>query len=467
MKCNRIPGNKTFTHQTDWKWTNHRLAWVRKAKNQPTTELRVAMPLQSSRRYQNESKVTLKLPSDMKENDTENDIQEISTTSEVQEMEITTETPFSTELLETETELPDITTLKSQTEFKGTTELPDPPEFSTQTENTIKAKNTMEEMTTEATNLELEANNSVQKAAKMTHEEDVKNKEKIAVATVLREEEEEEGAKAEKEKMSAVLQQNSDKEQKILQASSLAIPQKQQQQQQSNEEIPENSLKNNENSRKKENLKEDKSVRPLTTEATAEVVIEKEFFNATDALQEEKDVTIEEQRIGVEVAAFEASEAAEANTKKVVKESEKEILHTSTEKTTEKQFNYAETKVKVEQNPRRMFQGWRYRLQTILRTLEEEARLKKRIQDEERKDFEKQQQKKSTSHKLLRTTVASSAATSRRPSPPPARSQQEATDEVEAIQIDSSWQRQQEPKDLSTTLTLPFTTQEILGKILN
>ena len=303
----------------------------------------------------------------------------------------------------------------------------------------------------------------------MTHEEDVKSKEKIAVATVLREEEE--GAKAEKEKMSAVLQQNSDKEQKILQASSLAIPQKQQQQQ-SNEEIPENSLKNNENSRKKENLKEDKSERPLTTEA-GEVVIEKEFFNATDALQEEKDVTIEEQRIGVEVAASEASEAAEANTKKVVKESEKEILHTSTEKTTEKQFNYAETKVKVEQqNPRRrlgMFQGWRYRLQTILRTLEEEARLKKKLQDkklqDERKDFEA----KSTSHKLLRTTVASSsAATSLRPpSPPPARSQQEATDEVEAIQIDSSWQRQQEPKDLSTTLTLPFTTQEILGKILN
>ena len=457
MKCNRIPGNKTFTHQTDWKWTNHRLAWVRKAKNQPKTELRVAMPLQSSRRYQNESKVTLKLPSDdMKENDKENDIQEISTISEVQEMEITTETPFETELLETETELPDITTLKSQTEFKGTTELPDPPEFSTQPENTIKAKKVMEEMTTEA-------NNSVQKAAKMTHEEDVKSKEKIAVATVLREEEE--GAKAEKEKMSAVLQQNSDKEQKILQASSLAIPQKQQQQ--SNEEIPENSLKNNENSRKKENLKEDKSERPLTTEA-GEVVIEKEFFNATDALQEEKDVTIEEQRIGVEVAASEASEAAEANTKKVVKESEKEILHTSTEKTTEKQFNYAETKVKVEQqNPRRrlgMFQGWRYRLQTILRTLEEKARLKKRLQDE-RKDFEE----KSTSHKLLRTTVASSsAATSLRPpSPPPARSQQEATDEVEAIQIDSSWQRQQEPKDLSTTLTLPFTTQEILGKILN
>ena len=460
MKCNRIPGNKTFTHQTDWKWTNHRLAWVRKAKNQPKTELRVAMPLQSSRRYQNESKVTLKLPSDdMKENDKENDIQEISTISEVQEMEITTETPFETELLETETELPDITTLKSQTEFKGTTELPDPPEFSTQPENTIKAKKVMEEMTTEA-------NNSVQKAAKMTHEEDVKSKEKIAVATVLREEEE--GAKAEKEKMSAVLQQNSDKEQKILQASSLAIPQKQQQQQ-SNEEIPENSLKNNENSRKKENLKEDKSERPLTTEA-GEVVIEKEFFNATDALQEEKDVTIEEQRIGVEVAA---SEAAEANTKKVVKESEKEILHTSTEKTTEKQFNYAETKVKVEQqNPRRrlgMFQGWRYRLQTILRTLEEEARLKKKLQDkklqDERKDFEA----KSTSHKLLRTTVASSsAATSLRPpSPPPARSQQEATDEVEAIQIDSSWQRQQEPKDLSTTLTLPFTTQEILGKILN
>jgi len=118
-------------------------------------------------------------------------------------------------------------------------------------------------------------------------------------------------------------------------------------------------------------------------------------------------VTIEEQRIGV--AASEASEAAEANTKKVVKESEKEILHTSTEKTTEKQFNYAETKVKVEQqNPRRrlgMFQGWRYRLQTILRTLEEKARLKKRLQDE-RKDFEQ----KSTSHKLLRTTVASSAA---------------------------------------------------------
>ena len=460
MKCNRIPGNKTFTHQTDWKWTNHRLAWVRKAKNQPKTELRVAMPLQSSRRYQNESKVTLKLPSDdMKENDKENDIQEISTISEVQEMEITTETPFETELQRgssEETELPDITTLKSQTEFKGTTELPDPPEFSTQPENTIKAKKVMEEMTTEA-------NNSVQKAAKMTHEEDVKSKEKIAVATVLREEEE--GAKAEKEKMSAVLQQNSDKEQKILQASSLAIPQKQQQQ--SNEEIPENSLKNNENSRKKENLKEDKSERPLTTEA-GEVVIEKEFFNATDALQEEKDVTIEEQRIGVEVAASEASEAAEANTKKVVKESEKEILHTSTEKTTEKQFNYAETKVKVEQqNPRRrlgMFQGWRYRLQTILRTLEEKARLKKRLQDE-RKDFEQ----KSTSHKLLRTTVASSsAATSLRPpSPPPARSQQEATDEVEAIQIDSSWQRQQEPKDLSTTLTLPFTTQEILGKILN
>ena len=456
MKCNRIPGNKTFTHQTDWKWTNHRLAWVRKAKNQPNTELRVAMPLQSSRRYQNESKVTLKLPSDdMKENDKENDIQEISTISEVQEIEITTETPFETELFVTETELPDITTLKSQTEFKGTTELPDPPEFSTQPENTIKAKNVMEEMTTEA-------NNSVQKAAKMTHEEDVKSKEKIAVATVLREEEE--GAKAEKEKMSAVLQQNSDKEQKILQASSLAIPQKQQQQ--SNEEIPENSLKNNENSRKKENLKEDKSERPLTTEA----VIEKEFFNATDALQEEKDVTIEEQRIGV--AASEASEAAEANTKKVVKESEKEILHTSTEKTTEKQFNYAETKVKVEQqNPRRrlgLFQGWRYRLQTILRTLEEEARLKKKLQDkklqDERKDFEA----KSTSHKLLRTTAASSsAATSLRPSSPPARSQQEATDEVEAIQIDSSWQRQQEPKDLSTTLTLPFTTQEILGKILN
>ena len=461
MKCNRIPGNKTFTHQTDWKWTNHRLAWVRKAKNQPKTELRVAMPLQSRRRYQNESKVTLKLPSDdMKENDKENDIQEISTISEVQEMEITTETPFETELFVTETELPDITTLKNQTELKGTTELPDPPEFSTQTENTIKAKNVVDEMT----NLELEANNSVQKATKMTHEEDVKSKEKIAVATVLREEEE--GAKAEKpEKMSAVLQQNSDKEQKILQASSLAIPQKQQQQ--SNEEIPENSLKNNENSRKKENLKEDKSERPLTTEAAeAEAVIEKEFFNATDALQEEKDVTIEEQRIGV--AASEASEAAEANTKKVVKESEKEILHTSTEKTTEKQFNYAETKVKVEQqNPRRrlgMFQGWRYRLQTILRTLEEEARLKKRLQDE-RKDFEE----KSTSHKLLRTTVASSAAATslRPPSPPPARSQQEATDEVEAIQIDSSWQRQQEPKDLSTTLTLPFTTQEILGKILN
>ena len=464
MKCNRIPGNKTFTHQTDWKWTNHRLAWVRKAKNQPNTELRVAMPLQSSRRYQNESKVTLKLPSDdMKENDKENDIQEISTISEVQEMEITTETPFETELFVTETELPDITTLKSRIEFKGTTELPDPPEFSTQPENTLKAKNVMDEMRTEATNLELEANNSVQKAAKMTHEEDVKSKEKIAVATVLREEEE--GAKAEKEKMSAVLQQNSDKEQKILQASSLAIPQKQQQQQ-SNEEIPENSLKNNENSRKKENLKEDKSERPLTTEA-GEVVIEKEFFNATDALQEEKDVTIEEQRIGVEVAASEASEAAEANTKKVVKESEKEILHTSTEKTTEKQFNYAETKVKVEQqNPRRrlgLFQGRRYRLQTILRTLEEKARLKKRLQDE-RKDFEE----KSTSHKLLRTTAASSsAATSLRPSSPPARSQQEATDEVEAIQIDSSWQRQQEPKDLSTTLTLPFTTQEILGKILN
>ena len=301
----------------------------------------------------------------------------------------------------------------------------------------------------------------------MTQDKDVKNKEKIAVATVLREEDEdegEEGAKAEKKKMSAVVQQKSDKEQKILQASSLAIPQKQQQHQQPNEEIPqipENSMKNNEK-KKKENLKEDKSVRK------EQAVIEEEFFNATDALQEEKDVTIEEQRIGVEVAASEASEAAEANTKKVVKESEKEILHTSTEKTTEKQFNYAETKVKVEQqNPRRrlgMFQGWRYRLQTILRTLEEEARVKKRLQDE-RKDFEE----KSTSHKLLRTTVASSsAATSLRPpSPPPARSQQEATDEVEAIQIDSSWQRQQEPKDLSTTLTLPFTTQEILGKILN
>ena len=451
MKCNRIPGNKTFTHQTDWKWTNHRLAWVRKAKNQPNTELR-ALPLQS-RRYQNLSSVTLKSQSDTEKNG--------ENINDAQEMEITTEVPF---------DISGSTSTPCQTEFIDTTELPDTPEFSIQTKHTIEAKNINEEATTESSNLE------VQKAAKMTQDKDVKNKEKIAVATVLREEDEdegEEGAKAEKKKMSAVVQQKSDKEQKILQASSLAIPQKQQQHQQPNEEIPqipENSMKNNEK-KKKENLKEDKSVRK------EQAVIEEEFFNATDALQEEKDVTIEEQRIGVESASEAAEASLEGNTKKVVKESEQEILHTTTttEDSTEKQFNYAETKEKVEQNPqgagRRagMFQGWRYRLQTILRTLEKEARLKKRIQDE-RKDFEKQQQK-STSHKLLPTeaSVVASSATSLRPPATTTRSQQEATDEVErgpaAIQIDSKQRQEQEPKDLSTTLTLPFTTQEVRGKI--
>ena len=278
MKCNRIPGNKTFTHQTDWKWTNHRLAWVRKAKNQPNTELR-ALPLQS-RRYQNLSSVTLKSQSDTEKNG--------ENINDAQEMEITTEVPL---------DISGSTSIPCQTEFIDTTELPDTPEFSIQTKHTIEAKNINEEATTESSNLE------VQKAAKMTQDKDVKNKEKIAVATVLREEDEdegEEGAKAEKKKMSAVVQQKSDKEQKILQASSLAIPQKQQQHQQPNEEIPqipENSMKNNEK-KKKENLKEDKSVRK------EQAVIEEEFFNATDALQEEKDVTIEEQRIGVEVGAF-------------------------------------------------------------------------------------------------------------------------------------------------------------------
>ena len=354
--------------------------------------------------------------------------------------------PVNTQLPE---EMPDIF---NETEVNETTDLPE--SIVSFTPSEIESKPLLEETT--------EGQQSP-KAPKMTHEENVKSKEKIAVATVLREEEEEgaRGAKAEK-KMSAVLQQNSDKEQKILQASRLAIPQQPPKEQQQSNEIPnpENSLKNNEifGGEKKGNLKEDKSEtgrrpqRPLSTV----VVIEKEFFNATDALQEEKDVTIEEARIGV-AAASEAIEAGkEGNTKKVVKESGGKILHAAKEdeefeaaeengsSAAEKQFNYAETKGKSQ---RRMFQGWRYRFQTILRTLQEEARQKKRIQ--ERKDFEQQGQKKSTSPKLLPTQ----AATSPRPSAPAAaaRNQQEATDEVERGPIQ--------------TLTLPFTTKDIPGKI--
>ena len=142
MKCNRIPGNKTFTHQTDWKWTNHRLAWVRKAKNQPNTELR-ALPLQS-RRYQNLSSVTLKSQSDTEKNG--------ENINDAQEMEITTEVPL---------DISGSTSTPCQTEFIDTTELPDTPEFSIQTKHTIEAKNINEEATTE-----LQRSNQIQQSFK-------------------------------------------------------------------------------------------------------------------------------------------------------------------------------------------------------------------------------------------------------------------------------------------------------------
>ena len=485
------------------------MTWVRKAKKQQNKDSNasklIALPLQSSG-PENEVKVTLKNQnvqnhteieeSSSNRENVQNMVEEIdeekddnsveSSTESVQDIDsnptVDTELPEEDSYISVSpiakvpetTVLPEITTFLSQmideetepvntqlpeempdifneTEVFETTDLPE--SIVSFTPSEIESKPLLEETT--------EGQQSP-KAPKMTHEENVKSKEKIAVATVLREEEEgARGAKAEK-KMSAVLQQNSDKEQKILQASRLAIPQQPPKEQQQSNEIPnpENSLKNNEifGGEKKGNLKEDKSEtgrrpqRPLSTV----VVIEKEFFNATDALQEEKDVTIEEARIGV-AAASEAIEAGkEGNTKKVVKESGEKILHAAEEdeefeaaeengsSAAEKQFNYAETKGKSQ---RRMFQGWRYRFQTILRTLQEEARQKKRIQ--ERKDFEQQGQKKSTSPKLLPTQ----AATSPRPSAPAAatRNQQEATDEVERGPIQ--------------TLTLPFTTKDIPGKI--
>ena len=485
------------------------MTWVRKAKKQRNKDSNasklIALPLQSSG-LENEVKVTLKNQnvqnhteieeSSSNRENVQNMVEEIDEEKDDNSVESSTESvqdidsnpTVDTELPEEDsytsvspiakvpetTVLPEITTFLSQmideetepvntqlpeempdifneTEVFETTDLPE--SIVSFTPSEIESKPLLEETT--------EGQQSP-KAPKMTHEENVKSKEKIAVATVLREEEEgARGAKAEK-KMSAVLQQNSDKEQKILQASRLAIPQQPPKEQQQSNEIPnpENSLKNNEifGGEKKGNLKEDKSEtgrRPQQRPLSTVVVIEKEFFNATDALQEEKDVTIEEARIGV-AAASEAIEAGkEGNTKKVVKESGEKILHAAEEdeefeaaeengsSAAEKQFNYAETKGKSQ---RRMFQGWRYRFQTILRTLQEEARQKKRIQ--ERKDFEQQGQK-STSPKLLPTQ----AATSPRPSAPAAaaRNQQEATDEVERGPIQ--------------TLTLPFTTKDIPGKI--
>ena len=175
-------------------------------------------------------------------------------------------------------------------------------------------------------------------------------------------------------------------------------------------------------------------------------VIERELGNATNALQEQKDVTIEEQRIEAEEASNKGlkTEVETKNLKVLGTESLEKILHS-----VEKQFNYAETKVKeaeaeaaeaAEKSPG--FQGWRYRLQAMLRPPRRRPQRPMPKVEKERKDFEK-----STSRKLLPTSqaeaekgsvedvfeaqaVAEAVATSRRP-------QQEATDEVVggAIQI--------------------------------